>query len=407
VAQDFQEDFLDWVEEQATPDELLLFIMAGWNCPEKDYRLEVSYHALLAESHTVGALLSMLKSLATNVSPSQAWLGTGPRIQVHRDWLPLWKVALDEGFRKPAGGDLSDKMIFILTVDPDNLGAQAAAAWRRSGFQVELVLGKLPTKTLPREAVSPARLAWTLCFLPYVYERTMALPENIFIFLAEDTARPADGVTVSSVHEGLLRQEACGHWLGYRSLKKERTKLHGTCVMPGGRLLQISGEKKEAVPIGSKFFAVTRLYLRHLFGISLQLSPFTYQDHIHGELVAAGLLRVQVPSLTSSAAHMSHQSKHWIPEEDATSHTDQKLKVPQLSPVSPRLWAEASRFMTNRSWMFEPIMSTSVRRNTGSNWSVKVSYPCNDELALDGWELDSTGILTHYRWLEEDCSENI
>jgi hypothetical protein len=309
--------------------------------------------------------------------------------------------ALELGFaappkEPPAPGNV----IFILTVDPEGLGAKARLAWDAAGFAVELVSGELPLwPSLVRDVKKrgrPARLAWTLSFIHHVYTRTMSWPEHVWIYLAEDSARPAQGVTFSSVESTLKAGNALAHWLGYRSLKKERTSVHSSTIMPGGVLRPMPSSLKDGFPIGSKFFAASRPYLRILFGVALQLSPSTHQDHVHGLLVASGLLQVHVPSLCTSCTHWSNQDKRTVAEDDASKEPSPGVKLPSRVPFDRKTWSDASIFMANGKWVFEPLLGGAKMVRTppgsGSKWRMEV-YSWED--GDIGWSLNSKGELVH------------
>jgi hypothetical protein len=406
VASDFREDVIHWLEDQlhrTSPSEhiLQLCIFAGWNCDERHFGEEVRIHAALSQASTLGSLVSVLKSFCTNQPPSLSFLGEGPRISIHQDWVPLLDSALEVGFamppkEPPAPGNV----IFVLTVDPEGLGAEARSAWEAAGFAVELVSGELPlSPSVVRDVKKrgrPARLAWTLSYIHHVYTRTMSWPDLASIFLAEDSARPAEVVTFSCIRAKLEADSALAYWLGYRSLKKERTTVHSSTILPGGLLCPVPSTLKDGFPIGSKFFAVSRPYLRTLFVVALQLSPCTYQDHVHGLLVASGLLKVHVPSLCTSCTHWSNQDKRVIQEDDACNEPGPGLKLPSRVPFDRKTWSDASMFMTNRKWLFEPLLGGAkvVRTSQGSGfrWQLEV---CSWEDGNVGWSLNCKGELAH------------
>ena len=414
VASDFREDVIHWLENQLhrsspSEDTLQLCIIAGWNCEERHFGEEVRIHAALSQASTLGSLVSVLKGFCTNQPPSLAFLGEGPRLSIHQDWIPLLESALELGFAAPPKEPPAPvNVIFILTVDPEGLGAQARFAWDAAGFSVELVSGELPlSPSLVRDVKKrgrPARIAWTLSYMHHVYTRTMSWPEHVWIYLAEDSARPAENVTFSSVQSALEADNALAHWLGYRSLKKERTLVHSSTILPGGLLSPVPSPLKDGFPIGSKFFAVSRPYLRALFGVALQLSPSVYQDHVHGLLVASGLLKVHVPSLCTSCTHWSNQDKRLVPEDNACKEPGPGVKLPSRALFDRQTWSNASMFMANGKWLFEPLLGEAkvVRMPQGSDskWQLEVSSWEDGDI---GWSLNSKGELVHCHFKIVEC----
>ena len=357
-------DMLDMVGPSSC---LRLLVCAG--CNAQDLEAEVKAHEVMASSSSLGALQSSM-CLAYS------------EVVIHPDWLPLLRLAVLS--HPQVNRASSSNTIFILTVDPFGLGAEAADAWKAVGFKPRLVCGQLPYE-VPLRAVSAAHHGWQMRFIPEVYEATVQWGLQAYIFIAEDSARPVHGLHWEQLQSLMLSwPPAEGYWLGFRKYRKSKCDWQHGRLLPGGRLDGCL-VKHVPGPIGSKFFAVTRRCLRLMHAAGLQAPPWGCRDHLNSCLVASGLVHFVTPSLTTSVAHCSNQLGGRLVDSDDATVMQNTTKLPTWQPLPPELWREAEEhFSTGTSYRLEPLL----RYATVMEDSVAFSYGSGNEV----WELDmSTG----------------
>ena len=225
--------------------------------------------------------------------------------------LRLWPILRLGEHRESFAAPRESAQVNIASTKPEHDLSSLARPWTEKGFTVHFVRGY--DAKLAREQglhhVDGAAAAWLgLTSAASTWTRK---DSHRWVFLAEDTANPK--VSADHMLAALAKMNCCAVWAGWRWISN-RKKASVVRIAGNGKLFYDPNDVGRHYPVGSKLAVVHSEFLP-LFALT-GIQSVRGEDVRWRGLVRNGLMRVQMPSWTSTPAHYSTSS---LIDEDSDS----------------------------------------------------------------------------------------